>query len=113
MNRQKLIAVAIVASSLLTAPAIYASPVSIHVPVNAMFSNKAKTVKISLRNDSNAVIELKVDDKVMSLEVGKTVTFKLPVGTRVLANNTTPNHPAGSLIEQISTDYDGATISIH
>jgi hypothetical protein len=36
----------------------------------------------------------------------------VPVGTRILANNTTPNHPAGSLITEVIKEQDGATISI-
>jgi hypothetical protein len=104
-------AVAIVATSLLAAPAVYAAPASISSPVHAMFS-KTKLVKFSLRNDSNAAIDVKVGDKVVTLAPGKPVDFSLPVGTRILANSATANHEAGSVIEEVISDHNGAIISI-
>ena len=77
-----------------------------------MFRNESKTVKLSLRNDSGAPIELKVNDQIMTLEAGKSLGLKLPVGTRILANTATPAHPAGSLITQVIKEHDGATITI-
>jgi hypothetical protein len=103
--------VTIVATSLLAAPAVYAAPASISSPVHAMFS-KTKLVKFSLRNDSNAAIDVKVGDKVVTLAPGKPVDFSLPVGTRILANSATPNHEAGSVIEEVISDHNGAIISI-
>jgi hypothetical protein len=50
---------------------------------------------------------------VMTLDPGKPVTLKLEVGTRIVANTATPSHPAGSLIEEVIKDHDGATIVIH
>ena len=105
--------VAVVAASLFAAPAVYASPASISSPVHAMFARtKATTVKLSLRNDSGSPMEVKVGDKVMTLDPGKPVTLNLEVGTRIVANSTTPNHPAGSLIEEVISDHNGATIII-
>jgi hypothetical protein len=105
--------VAVVASSLLAGPAVYAAPASIPTPVHAMFAKtKSTTVKLSLRNDSGSAIELKIGDKVMTLDPGKPVTLNLEVGTRIVANSTTPNHAAGSLIEEVISDHNGATIVI-
>jgi len=106
--------VAVVATSLLVAPAVYAAPASISSPVHAMFSKtKSTTVKLNLRNDSGSAMEVKVGDQVMTLDPGKPVSLKLEVGTRIVANTATPNHPAGSLIEEVIKDHDGATIVIH
>ena len=112
LNRLTLAAVAI---SLVAAPAVYAAPTSISSPVHAMFSKTTKTgtVKLSLRNDSGSAMEVKVGDKVMTLDPGKPVSLKLEVGTRIVANTATPNHEAGSLIEEVIKDHDGATIVIH
>jgi hypothetical protein len=105
--------IAVVASSLLAAPAVHAAPASISSPVHAMFAKtKTSTVKLSLRNDSGAPIEVKVGDKVMTLDPGKPVSLNLEVGTRIVANSATPNHPAGSLIEEVISDHNGATIII-
>jgi hypothetical protein len=104
---------AVVATSLLAAPAVYAAPASISSPVHAMFTKaKSSTVKLSLRNDSGSPLEVKVGDKVMTLDPGKPVSLSLEVGTRIVANSTTPNHAVGSLIEEVISDHNGATIVI-
>jgi hypothetical protein len=106
--------VAVAATSLLAAPAVYAAPASISSPVHAMFSKtKSTTVKLNLRNDSGSAMEVKVGEQVMTLDPGKPVALKLEVGTRIVANTATPSHPAGSLIEEVIKDHDGATIVIH
>src|ERR1700757_1271836 len=105
--------IAVVTTSLLAAPAVYAAPASFSSPVHAMFAKaKSTTVKLSLRNDSGSAMEVMVGDKVMTLDPGKPVTLNLEVGTRILANSTTPNRRAGSLIEEVISDHNGATIII-
>ena len=105
--------IAVVASSLLAVPAVYAAPASVSSPVHAMFAkSKTSTVKLSLRNDSGSPMEVKVGDKVMTLEPGKPVSLSLEVGTRIVANSATPNHEVGSLIEEVVKDHAGATIII-
>ena len=107
------LAIAVVATSLLAAPAVYAAPASISSPVHAMFAKtKSTTVKLSLRNDSGSAMEVKVGDKVMTLDPGKLVSLNLEVGTRIVANSATANRPAGSLIEEVIKDHNGATIII-
>jgi hypothetical protein len=103
---------AVVATSLLAAPAVYAAPASISSPVHAMFE-KTSMVKLNLRNDSGTAMEVKVGDKVMTLDPGKPVSLKLEVGTRIVANTATAKYPAGSLIEEVIKDHNGATIVIH
>jgi hypothetical protein len=105
--------IAIVAASLLAAPAVYAAPANISSPVHAMFGKtKTSTVKLNLRNDSGSPMEVKVGDQVMTLDPGKPVALNLEVGTRIVANSATPNHAAGSLIEEVVKDHNGATIII-
>ncbi|MGD0443846.1 MAG: hypothetical protein ABSA39_07915 [Edaphobacter sp.] len=105
--------VAVIASSLLAAPALYAATTDVSVPVHAMFGKtKTSTVKLNLRNDSGSAMEIKVGDKVMTLDPGKPVSLSLEVGTRIVANTATPNHAAGSLIEEVISDHNGATIVI-
>jgi len=107
------LAIAVVGISLLAVPAVYAAPASISSPIHAMFAKtKSTTVKLSVRNDSGAAMEIRVGDKVMTLDPGKPVTLNLEVGTRIVANSTTPNHPSGSLIEEVISDHNGATIII-
>jgi hypothetical protein len=113
MKRHNMFTVAVVATSLLAAPAIYAAPASISTPIHAMFSKtKISTVKFSLRNDTGSPMEVLVGDKPMTLEPGKPVALDVPVGTRIVANSATPNHAVGSLIEEAIKDHAGATITI-
>ncbi len=74
--------------------------------------SKSSTVKFSIRNDSGAPMEVKIDDKVMTLDPGKPVNLELPVGTRIVANTATTNHPVGSVIEEVVKDHAGATIVV-
>src|SRR6201982_1103989 len=105
--------IAVAATSLLAVPAVYAAPASFSSPVHAMFGKtKSTTVKLTLRNDSGSAMEVKIGDKVMTLDPGKPVSLNLEVGTRIVANSATPNHPAGSLIEEVIKDHNGATIVI-
>jgi hypothetical protein len=105
--------IAVVATSLLAVPAVYAAPASISSPVHAMFTKaKSTTIKLSLRNDSGSPMEVKVGDKVMTLDPGKPVSLNVEVGTRIVANSATPNHAVGSLIEEVVSDHNGATIII-
>ncbi len=113
MKQINRLTIAVIATSLLAAPAVYAAPASISSPLHAMFSKtKSTTVKLNLRNDSGAAMEVKVGDKVMTLDPGKPITLNLEVGTRIVANTATPNHAAGSLIEEVISDHNGATIII-
>ncbi len=113
MKRHNLVTVAVVATSLLAVPAVYAAPASIASPVHAMFSKtKISTVKFSVRNETGSPLEVLVGDKPMTLEPGKLVALDLPVGTRIVANSSTPNHAAGSVIEEVIKEHAGATITI-
>ena len=113
MNYITRFAVAVAATAVLATPAVYAAPLSITPSVHAMFG-KAKTanVKFSIRNESGSPLEVKIDDKVMTLDPGKPVDLNLPVGTRIIANTATPNHATGSLIEEVSKEHAGATIVV-
>lgn len=103
------VAAAILVASLGSAPAVYAA--SSNVPTPVAFT-KSKTVKFSLRNDSDSAMELKVGDQVMSIDPGKTVALKLDVGTRIVMNTATAKHPAGELIAQATTQLADSTIAI-
>jgi hypothetical protein len=113
MKRHNFLTVAVVATSLLAVPAIYAAPASISSPVHAMFGKtKTNNVKLNLRNDTTSSLQILVGDKPMTLEPGKLVNLEVPVGTRIVANSATPNHAVGSLIEEVIKDHSGATIAI-
>ena len=113
MKHHTRVAAALGLSAILAAPVLQASPVHLSSPAHAMFGKaKSATVKFSLRNASSVPLEIKIDDKVMTLDPGKPMELNLPVGTRILANTATPNHAVGSLIEEVSKEHAGATIVV-
>jgi hypothetical protein len=111
MSTRHLLVSSIAALALVAAPALHAAPVNVNLPVHAAFA-KEKTVQISFRNDSGAPLELKVGENLMKLEPGKTLDLRLPVGTRIVTNNATPNLIAGSLVAEVAPYLSGATLSI-
>jgi hypothetical protein len=111
MRIRSAIAVAVVVAGLSASAAVYAAPANIDAHAHAMFA-KSKIVKLTLRNDSGSAMELKVGDKVMTLDAGKTVALKLPLGTRIMANAATAKHQAGELLAEVSTNLDDTTVVI-
>jgi hypothetical protein len=109
MKLRNVFAAAIVASSLLASPVVHAA--GINSPVHAMFG-KTKSVKLVLMNDSGSPMEIKAGEEVIKLDAGKPVTVSLPEGTRVVSNTTTEKSQAGTLIAQVSSSLNGATIHI-
>jgi hypothetical protein len=110
MKYRNILAVTVVATSLLASPVVYAAT-AVQSPVHAMFG-KTKTIKLTLLNDSTSPIEVKAGDDVVKLEAGKPVTLNLAPGTRVVANTATSTQQAGALIAEVSSSLNGATIHI-
>lgn len=73
---------------------------------------KTQDVKVSLRNDSGSQMQLKVGEKVVSLDAGKTVDVKVPVGTRIVVNAATATHQVGELIAEATSALDNTTVAI-
>lgn len=109
MKFRNLFAASIVATSLLASPVVRAA--GLNSPVHAMFG-KTKTIKLTLLNDSGSPMEVKAGDDVIKLEAGKPVTLNLAPGTRVVSNTATEKSQAGSLIAEVSSSLNGATIHI-
>lgn len=93
-------------------PALFASPLHLVTPVHAAFG-KSKTVKFDIRNGSGSSVELRAGDKVQTIEAGKTVSFNLPVGTRITANKATGNYAEGSVIAEVQSPLSGNTVVLH
>lgn len=111
MDRRTMYAISLAVASVFASEAVYAAPMSIHAPVQAMFG-KTKLVTFHLRNDSTAPMKLKAGDSAMTIEAGKSVEVKLPVGARVVADEDSPTHKTGQLIAEVSSSLDGATIGM-
>ena len=111
MNRRILSAAVLVVSSLVSAQAIHAAPLTLPSSVHAMFA-KSKLVSFSLRNDSAAALKIMAGDSPMTIEAGKTLAVKLPAGSKVTAAEATSTLTAGAVITQVTGELSGATIAI-
>ena len=111
MRRNLILALSFAVVSFPAAQPLHAAP----RPSFAASSSQAdhgKKVQITLRNDSAATMEFKVGDDVVTLAAGKSIALKLPVGTRICANQANPTHQSGDLIAQVSKDLDGAILHV-
>src|ERR1700676_5178927 len=107
LSRRLLITASMVAAGICSSPTVHAS---ILKPTHTMFSSsKAKTISLTLRNDTGAPIELRAGDTVMKLESGEKMSVKLPVGTRILTATETHKLKPGELVVEVSSDLNGGT----
>jgi hypothetical protein len=111
MKPTLLLALSLAVVSIPAAQPLHAAP---RAPFAASSSQNdhGKNVQMTLRNDSAAPMEFKVGDDVVTLAAGKSVALKIPVGTRICANQTNATHQAGDLITQVSKDLDGAILHV-
>jgi hypothetical protein len=107
---RSLLSITLAATCLLSSQAAFASPLAI-TPLHAKFGG-TKMIQLSLRNTTSTSMELKVGDNLMTIDPGKTVSVKVPTGTRITANTATKTHEAGQLIVQVSGELNGATLAI-
>ncbi len=113
MKIRSVLAIAVAVAGLSATSNLYAATRAADTPTLTYVGfAKTKTIKLSIRNDSSAAMELKVGEDVVTLEAGKTVTLKLPLGTRVVTNAATPTHQVGALVAQASSEMNGTTVAI-
>jgi hypothetical protein len=114
MNRRNLIAVSVVAASLFTSQAVYAAPAATFSSMHAMFgkskTTQPKTVQLTLRNDCTTARDILVGDQAMTIAPGKSVNLNLPVGTKIVANDSSATHQSGTLIAEVASYFKGNTI---
>lgn len=111
MIRRPLLVAPLAVACLFASQGLYASPVNMIAPVNAMFS-RSKTVKFQLHNASAAVMDLKAGDTVVTLKAGETISLDLPAGTKIVTNTASSAHPAGTLILEVSNGFGGSTVTL-
>jgi hypothetical protein len=111
MRIRSVFPIAVVVAGFMASAAAFAAPNNVPTVSRVAFA-KTQTVKVSLRNDSDAQMQLKVGEQVVSLDAGKTVSMKLPVGTRIVMHAATGKHAAGELIAEATSALDNATVAI-
>lgn len=113
IRRYLLLASPLVLACMFSSVTASASPLHSIAPVHAMFAKTTKTVKLSLRNTTQTPISLHAGEQSITVEAGKTVPVNLPAGTRITTAATTDKHPAGTLIIEVSTGLNGATVDLN
>lgn len=78
----------------------------------SVFSRK-KTITLSLRNASPAVLELRAGERILTLEPGKTATVVLPLGVEIVFNKSTSKSKAGDLVVTAAGYLDQTTVTVH
>jgi hypothetical protein len=113
MNRTSVLNVMVMAVALASSQSVFAAPAAApaagHTPVYAT-SPHTKMVRLTLRNDSNAAMKVKVGDNDMTLEPGKPVDVKIAVGQTVVTEDASATTPAGTLLATVIDGMSGATI---
>ncbi len=113
MKIRSVVAAAVVFASLSATTTAFAAGRSGDTPALTYVGfAKTKGIKLNLRNDSAAPMELKIGDNTLTLDAGKTIQIEVVAGTRIVADTASPAHQAGALIAQISKEMKDSTISI-
>ena len=112
MKRTTVLTAMVLGASMLTSEAMFAAPMAVHVPVNAMFGN-VKTVKFSLHNNTKEDVKVKAGETEMTVQAGKTLDLKLPIGTKVVAQTESANYKVGEVVATAVDTLDGSTITLN
>ena len=112
MKRRSVVTFTLAAAAVFAAGAVPGASASVHAPVHAMFA-KVKMVKLNVRNDSGAPLKLKAGDTSMTIEAGKVMPLKLAEGTSITIEEATAKHEAGSVLTQVSSSLEGATVVVN
>ena len=110
MTRRLLSASMVIAASLLSTSAVFASPVHINLPVEAKMGSKSTVVTVSVRNDSKTPMTITAGAAQMTIAPGQTTTAKLNVGDKIVAGEGSTINPAGTVLAVVAPELKGATI---
>ena len=111
--RRSLAAVSMLAAVTMFSPSVQAASTPTRPTLLQVSGGKTKTVQLSLRNDFSSTIELRAGDTVISLAPGKTMSIKLPAGTRIVTNSDTGKLKSGDLIIEVLSSFNGATVAVN
>jgi hypothetical protein len=111
MNRRFVVGTMVVAA-MLAGGTVYAAPAPATTLSSAGYG-KTKLVSFNLRNDSKSPIRVKAGEQEMTLEPGKLTPIKLAVGDKIVAEETTPNYPAGTVISVVTSDLFNNTLALN
>ncbi len=111
ISRSSLFAATLAIAALLSAPVMNAAVNYTTVSGHPM-STKVKTVQILLRNNTGVAIQLRDGDTVIDLAPGKTISVKLPAGSRIVDETETAHHKVGDVLVEVTSELSGSTVVI-
>lgn len=114
MFRSKLFVSALSVACLVSAQAVLV-PSAVASPFHFKSAGApgVKLVHLSLKNNGTEALRVKLGETEMTVQAGKTVPLALVAGTRIVNLDAVKNHAAGELLNVVSTDIAGATITIN
>ena len=91
---------------------MHAAPLGgIHVPVHARFG-KSKMITLMVQNASQASVTIKGGDQQITVQPGKTGSFKVLEGTQITNVEATPTMAAGLVIATATSNLNQSTLTI-
>lgn len=112
MIRRVMGSTVLLAAVLLAGETVYAAP-RIHSDVpGRVKTGKTKLVSFQLRNDSKQPLKVKVGDQELTLVPGKATAVKLASGTTIVAEETTADITAGSVLATVNPAFSNATVAL-
>jgi hypothetical protein len=111
--RRSLAALSMLAAVTLISPSVQAASTPTRPTLLQVSGGKAKIVQLSLHNNFSSPVELRAGDTVITLAPGKTMSVKLPAGTRIVTNSDTGKLKSGDLLIEVLASFNGATISVN
>jgi hypothetical protein len=84
-----------------------------HKKADASLGGSAQTVSFNVANRTNADIELKAGDQVMTIAKGQTKAVSLAVGTRIVTTTASDKREAGAVICEVSNTLKGNTVVLN
>jgi hypothetical protein len=106
MNRSILTTMAL-GTALLCSGAAFAAAPSVPTATTPIYIHR---VHFDLRNDTMQVITVQAGVQQFTVAPGKSMSVKLPIGTNLVAENSTPNRAAGTLLVQVGTALGDKTV---
>ena len=111
MNRKSVMAVMVMAASLVSTQAVYAASNPVMVNGHMVYA-KAKMVKFTLKSESAEPLKLNIGGSEVTLAPGKQLNVELPAGQSVTAVESTKTYAAGTIVATAAVDLDGSTVTV-
>ncbi len=112
MNRRIITAAMASVLSLSVAGSLHAAPLGVFHHTAADNATKAKMISFNVRNDTKQSTVLEANGQQITIEPGKSATFKVGEGSDILNVSGTSHTAPGSVLAKVTKDLQGNTLAI-